>query len=272
MLTGHVPFEGPTPAATMLMHLTKQPVPPSKDSPDLGIPPALDAIVLKAMAMEVADRYPSMKELEDALVALLGELTGLTTSAILPAVGRTSLSRSAPRAAVTAPVSSLHLLRWHKLVLVGLVAALTALGTLLVRWRYDRSEPSRRPSASTPAEPTRARRVVWEIQSRPAGAAVLLMPAQTLLGTTPWRAEQAAESTAVEVELRLAGYRPRRIRLDRAVDEHRVEALQPERERTSGGKKPKGAGGKARPGRDGHEGREPSGGSLNDNDSLPIIK
>ena len=134
---------------------------------------------------------------------------------------------------MTAPVSSLHLLRWHKLVLVGLVAALTALGTLLVRWRYDRSEPGQ-PGAATSGSPdsTRARRVVWDIQSRPAGATVLLLPAQTPLGTTPWHAEQAAESTAVEIELRLAGYRPRRIRLDRAVDEHRVEALQPERAKT----------------------------------------
>jgi predicted Ser/Thr protein kinase len=266
MLTGHVPFEGPTPAATMLMHLTKQPVPPSKDRPNLGIPRELDAIVLKAMAMEVADRYPSMKELEDALVALIGEMTGLTTSAILPAVGRSSLSRSAQRVGGAAPAPSLHLLRWHKVVLVGLVAALTALGTLLVRWRYDRPEPSPRPTVATPAppEPPRVRRVVWDIQSRPPGAAVLLVPGQTQLGTTPWRTEHTAEAKTVEVELRLAGHRPRRIQLDRSVDEHRVEALDRERPQ-SGGKKPKGSAGKAR------TGREPASGSYTDNDSLKVI-
>jgi predicted Ser/Thr protein kinase len=266
MLTGHVPFEAPTPAATMLMHLTKRPVPPSQDKPELKIPTSVDAIVLRAMAMEVDQRYPSMKELEDALLHVLAETTGLTPSTVMPVV-RGQASQRVPVVAPTATGSSIQLLRWHKLVLGGLVAALTVLGTLLVRWRYEHGNTTKVP-VSTPADPAPARKVIWDIQSRPAGAAVVMLPRQTLLGTTPWRAEQVVESAVVEVELRLAGYRTRRIRLDRSVDEHRVEALVPERERSNGAsKKPKPSG---KPGREGREGRDSHG--YSDNDSLPIIK
>jgi hypothetical protein len=140
--------------------------------------------------MEVDQRYPSMKELEDALLHVLAEMTGLTPSTGMPAVRGQPSQRAA---AVTATGSSIHLLRWHKLVLGGLVAALTVLGTLLVRWRYERASPPKI-TTSTPVDPVPVRRVVWEIQSRPPGAAVLMLPRQTLLGTTPWRAEQAAEA------------------------------------------------------------------------------
>src|SRR5262249_17494715 len=60
MLTGKVPFQGATPAATMLKHLTEKPVPPSKLRPE--IPPELEKIVLRAMSTDPAGRFPSLLE------------------------------------------------------------------------------------------------------------------------------------------------------------------------------------------------------------------
>lgn len=67
-LTGRVPFEG---TALVLINriLTQDPPPPSKRRP--GLDRVLEAICLRAMAKEPADRYPSMRDLAAALAAYL---------------------------------------------------------------------------------------------------------------------------------------------------------------------------------------------------------
>src|ERR1700730_2183076 len=56
-LTGHYPFNGPTPMAVFTKHLTEPPVPPSARAPELAIPAGVDAIVQKALAKEPEGRY-----------------------------------------------------------------------------------------------------------------------------------------------------------------------------------------------------------------------
>ena len=65
MLTGRLPFEGETPVSVAIQHINSIPIPPR----DLnsGIPPALEAITLKAMAPKVEDRYASADEMLDDL-------------------------------------------------------------------------------------------------------------------------------------------------------------------------------------------------------------
>jgi predicted Ser/Thr protein kinase len=68
LLAGRPPFRGP--AATVLGQImSATPQPPSAYRPDLD--PALEAICLQAMAKNIADRYPSMAALADALTAYL---------------------------------------------------------------------------------------------------------------------------------------------------------------------------------------------------------
>jgi serine/threonine-protein kinase len=57
LLTGRPPFVGDSPVAVAYQHVREQPVPPSKIEEDLD--PEIDAIVMKALAKRVEDRYQS---------------------------------------------------------------------------------------------------------------------------------------------------------------------------------------------------------------------
>jgi serine/threonine-protein kinase len=61
LLTGAPPFTGDTPVAVAYQHVREDPVPPSRLDPDIS--PSLDAIVLKAMAKNPANRYQSADEM-----------------------------------------------------------------------------------------------------------------------------------------------------------------------------------------------------------------
>ena len=61
LLTGRPPFTGDSPVAIAYQHVRENPVPPSVVDPE--IPSWADAIVLKAMAKDRADRYQSAAEM-----------------------------------------------------------------------------------------------------------------------------------------------------------------------------------------------------------------
>ena len=71
MLTGVLPYKSPTPSD--LERLMRQDLvqPPRTRNP--AIPPALDDIVMKAMAPDIANRYQSAQELHDELRAAGGD-------------------------------------------------------------------------------------------------------------------------------------------------------------------------------------------------------
>ncbi|MDQ3129122.1 MAG: protein kinase [Chloroflexota bacterium] len=76
LLTGRRPFEGPSPAVVALSRLREDPAPPSAIAPEL--PDELDGIVLRALARDPADRYPSAAEFGVALEGFrLRELGGV---------------------------------------------------------------------------------------------------------------------------------------------------------------------------------------------------
>lgn len=60
MLTGRVPFEGENPVAIALKHLSDIPVPPQALVP--RIPDNLNAVVMRALAKDPRDRYPTAEE------------------------------------------------------------------------------------------------------------------------------------------------------------------------------------------------------------------
>ena len=61
LLTGRPPFVGDSPVAVAYQHVREDAVPPSKVNPD--VTPAIDAIVLKAMAKNPANRYQSAADM-----------------------------------------------------------------------------------------------------------------------------------------------------------------------------------------------------------------
>ncbi|WP_437980552.1 serine/threonine-protein kinase [Sorangium sp. So ce117] len=87
LVTGRLPFEGETPLHTATLHI-HAPVPaPSSCAP--GIHPRLEALIVKALAKEPADRYQTARELGYTLHCLLAELPDT-------AVGLGPISRRQP--------------------------------------------------------------------------------------------------------------------------------------------------------------------------------
>ena len=68
MLTGRPPYAGPDPVSILLQHVQGKPAPPSRIRP--GLAPALEATILKAMAVDPSERHNSMDELGEALESL----------------------------------------------------------------------------------------------------------------------------------------------------------------------------------------------------------
>ena len=61
MLTGRVPYEGETPISVALKHVRERLTPPSRYNP--GIPPLLEAAVMKALAKNPEDRFATITDM-----------------------------------------------------------------------------------------------------------------------------------------------------------------------------------------------------------------
>ena len=84
LLTGDVPFGGATPISIMTAHLMEDPPPPSSRTDPGRIPPALEAVVLHALAKRPADRYPSATALATALASALARPRDVASTAPPP--------------------------------------------------------------------------------------------------------------------------------------------------------------------------------------------
>src|SRR5262245_21900497 len=84
IFTGHVPFRGDTPIATIYMSLEQ---PPPLEGPEaVGIPPALVPVLRKALAKDPRDRFGSASEMAAALRAARKQsLPASPASVALPA-------------------------------------------------------------------------------------------------------------------------------------------------------------------------------------------
>ena len=96
MLTGQVPFDDPNPLTIAYKQVREDPMPPSVVDPE--IPPTLEAIVMKAMAKNPANRFQSAQEMK---ADLLRFLEGMPVSAapVLPEAAYGAMA--APAAAVS---------------------------------------------------------------------------------------------------------------------------------------------------------------------------
>jgi serine/threonine protein kinase len=83
MFTGQLPFNAEKPLDIAMLHLTEPPPPPREIRPELS--PALEAVILKALAKEAQDRYPSGRALADALTQALQSAPNRVLSSLSPA-------------------------------------------------------------------------------------------------------------------------------------------------------------------------------------------
>jgi serine/threonine-protein kinase len=74
MLTGEVPFKSDTPTKTLTQHVFEKVIRPSERRPDLEIPPALEAVVMRALQKKPDERFADLKEMIAALERVEKEL------------------------------------------------------------------------------------------------------------------------------------------------------------------------------------------------------
>src|SRR4029077_19349090 len=86
LLTGVVPFEGETAVAIAYKQVSAEPRPPSAVNP--AVPPALDAVVLRALAKDPSQRYANAEEFIAVLVRERAALGASPGTAVLSATGQ----------------------------------------------------------------------------------------------------------------------------------------------------------------------------------------
>ncbi|MFC6088369.1 Stk1 family PASTA domain-containing Ser/Thr kinase [Saccharothrix lopnurensis] len=105
LLTGEPPFTGDSPVAVAYQHVREDPKSPSALNPK--VTPALDAIVLKAMAKGPANRYQSAAELRADLVRVLSGQRP-SAPAVMTAEDRTAVLNQSQRTEVAAGGGGRH--------------------------------------------------------------------------------------------------------------------------------------------------------------------
>lgn len=128
MVVGVPPFYAATPLAILTKHLTEIVVPPTVRSPQRNLPPEADAIILKALEKDPANRFQTMEEFATALRGALSQVDTPTPMPrplqlpvhAAPAATRDEFERYERRLRTQS--------RLMGLVLVGLAAAGATLG------------------------------------------------------------------------------------------------------------------------------------------------
>ncbi|MGH9297060.1 MAG: Stk1 family PASTA domain-containing Ser/Thr kinase, partial [Acidimicrobiales bacterium] len=115
MVTGRPPFTADTPVAIAYKHVSEMPVPPRELEP--RVPAALEAIILRAMAKQPSDRYPTAEDLHADLqryaqgspvmaMAGAGAAAGLGLTAAMGAGGLGATQAIVPNATTMLPTES----------------------------------------------------------------------------------------------------------------------------------------------------------------------
>jgi serine/threonine-protein kinase len=224
MLMARLPFEGKETHELFRMHLTEPPMLFRTARPDLEIPPAIEAVVMRALAKDPDDRFGSAAEMRAAVrevrrgLGLLSEedsMSGPPSMPGVPSARATMNPRPAPGPEVPAvvtvdlPVPTRHAKPGLWVGLGG--AAILFAGGL---WWALRANPDAGPgdAAAMTAAPAVARvtpttpptaspiaDVAVEIESTPTGASV--RTALRPLGTTPLRVTLPRDTDTVFLEL-----------------------------------------------------------------------
>ncbi|HYH27307.1 MAG TPA: Stk1 family PASTA domain-containing Ser/Thr kinase [Actinomycetota bacterium] len=128
LVTGRAPFTGDSPVAIVYKHVREEPVLPSAINPD--VPAALEAVIMKALAKNPANRYQSASEMAADLARVRQGLPVAATP-ILPGETTQVVTRTQPAdgTAVMAPLDDEPDRRGNKTWLVVL-ASILILGLL----------------------------------------------------------------------------------------------------------------------------------------------
>jgi serine/threonine-protein kinase len=128
LLTGRPPFTGDTTESVIYQHVRENPLPPSQVDPE--VPAAADAIVMKAMAKNPANRYQTAAEMRaDILRAVQGDAVLAT-----PVLAETAAIPAATAVIPLADDTERDRNRWgYWALLAAVLAALALAGFFLLR-------------------------------------------------------------------------------------------------------------------------------------------
>ncbi len=150
MLTGRPPFTGDSAVAVAYKHVQEAPEPPSRWNPD--IPPALDAVVLRCLAKDPANRYPSAEQLRRDLERV-GRGEPVEAATLLPEQPTVALRPGGPPTAQLPPEEPERPGRNVVGLVVAALAVTALLGGglyLLVRALIGQQEPPPVPQVEVP--------------------------------------------------------------------------------------------------------------------------
>ncbi|MBK8254277.1 MAG: protein kinase [Polyangiaceae bacterium] len=105
-LTGHYPFNGPTPMSVFTKHLTEMPPAPIDRAPDLGIPLGVSRLVMKALLKNPADRFQRVEDLQTAVVEQLRALGTSSVETLLDSGAVRNLEKAEVRAGAGAEIAT----------------------------------------------------------------------------------------------------------------------------------------------------------------------
>ncbi|HEY6210717.1 MAG TPA: serine/threonine-protein kinase, partial [Vicinamibacterales bacterium] len=161
MVSGRVPFKAETPFAIALKHLSEPMPPPATFNPRLG--PAIEEVVLKAVARTVKERYQSGEDLANALSAAIRKVQSIQAQTTLvtakeevktdhaaPTMAVAPVSESAPTMAVAA-----------KTVAVPRGSGVVSRGSGAVSRPPNSPKPQKPASMSPKTTPDALRRPIW---------------------------------------------------------------------------------------------------------------
>ncbi|MDP9202907.1 MAG: protein kinase [Gemmatimonadota bacterium] len=169
ILTLMKPFDAPTLQNLFFKIITEKPRPVSELVP--GLPPALDRIVLKAMAKEPSDRYASALDMANDLTNVRSKLSGPSYPA--------SVSLSASVASAIEMSRKKTQTQMRNLAFAG-AGALAAVALIAIAWtRYSQSDSAKLEAANRPAPiVTPASPQVVPAETPPATASAGALPTQ----------------------------------------------------------------------------------------------
>jgi hypothetical protein len=202
MLTGSVPFDADPYIRILAMQVKEPPMPPSQRRPEAGITPALEAVVLKALAKDVETRFQSMRDLALALCAA----TNTDPRQFWHGHERIPATMVAPS---SKPAAAQRRWPW----LVGAAVVAVGIGAFIGR----REAPPASPSVAAPAPvvvvapapvavaaPAATAHSHVKIDSLPGGADV--KRGDALLGRTPLELELPADAPPFDVVVSRHGF------------------------------------------------------------------
>jgi serine/threonine-protein kinase len=102
MVTGRAPFLGDSPVAVASKHVLEQPTPASRLNPDVS--PDLDAVILRALAKNPANRYQTAEEFREDLERVRRGMP-VNATPLLPAGTTQVIDRPSSRTAVLPPTA-----------------------------------------------------------------------------------------------------------------------------------------------------------------------